>query len=678
VNSSEQDPIPLLVLTRHAERAEAINTLLRNQGVWSRIRSIDSFEALAEEEPSDWTILIWDPELDWNWASLPEDLQQKWEALPRLSLLEQSPGTWPGTDFISLDDAPKARQIIQQTAEFSRLKRDALQLRYTNEEGERAHRLLAETLETPLAFIQEGLHLYANPAYLTLFGLDSPESRSFLDLFPAGERTRIKQALKKCSQASVSRPVEFEVQQRGGPLQLVIRPLSWAGEPAILILARRPDSPPPQTPPPEAVPDPKPAPVPQPQESGSMEGLVTNTDFTARVQEHLEAALPKRSEQAIGVIQLRDLPRLLNEHGTAMIGSLLDEIERHSRAISRPGDLVTRFGWTLCYWLERPAGENMEQWAEQLHRAVDGKLYEAWNRSLVIGLVIGLSSRVRSSTLERLVQEATQASQGPQPVNRYLPTATASDPQDLATVIDHMIERKKLPLVRRTISSFTTGDSLIRFELRLGSSLLETCHCSSWPDFFRRVSEQGALAVLDQHLLDSALGYLLHPPQPEPFTLYLRLSGETLKNSDMARSIAERWPQQTPGRLALLFHERSIANQIKTAREWIGPLRAAGILIGLDEFGQSSYSGLMLNHFKPNLVRMPASRLLEADSPPEVEADDTPPAETAAPWLSVLRERKIPILATDVDRAQLLNDLLLHGVLLAQGSFFGEDLPIKP
>ncbi len=683
MNPSEQDAIPLLVLTRHAERAEAINTLLRNQGVWSRIRSIDGFEALAEEEPSDWMILIWDPELDWNWASLPEDLRQKWEALPHLSLMEQSPSTWPGADFISLDDAPKTRQIILQTAEFSRLKRDSLQLRYTNKEGERAHRLLAETLETPLAFIQEGLHLYANPAYLLLFGLDSPESRPFLDLFPPGERTRIKQALKKCAQASESRPVEVEVQQQGSPLLLVVRPLSWAGEPAILILARRrPESLPPQPPPPPATPDQKPAPPPQPREPGSTEGLVTNADFTARIQEHLEAALPKRSEQAIGIIQLRDLSILLNEHGPAMIGSLLDEIERNSRAFSRPGDLVTRFGWSLCYWLERSAGENMEQWAEHLHRAVDGQLYEALNHSLVIGIVIGVSSRVRSSTLERLIHEATQASQGPQPVNRYIPTATASDPEDLAAVIDHMIERKKLPLVRRTISSFTTGDSLTRFELRLGPSLLKTCHRTSWSDFFQQVSAQGALSVLDQYLLESALGYLLHPPQPEPFTLYLRLSGETLKNPGLARSIAERWPQKTPGRLALLFHERSIANQIKTAREWIGPLRAAGILIGLDEFGQSSYSGLMLNHFKPHLVRMPASRLLEADSPPEAEADETPPGETppetTAPWLSVLRERKIPILATDVDRAQLLNDLLLHGVLLAQGSFFGEDLPFEP
>jgi PAS domain S-box-containing protein len=677
VTLSEQDPLPLLVLTRHAERGEAINTLLRNQGVWSRIRCIDGFEALAEEEPSDWTILIWDPELDWDWASLPEDLRQKWEALPRLSLVEQSPGTWPGTDFISLDDVPKTRQIILQTAELSRLKRDALHLRYTNEEGERAHRLLAETLETPVAFIQEGLHLYANPAYLGLFGLDNPESRSFLDLFPPGERTRIKQALKKCVQANESHPVEVEVQQQGSPLLLVVRPLSWRGEPAILILARQRPEPAPQESPSAKAPTPSaPAPEPQPRELVNPEGLVANTDFAARVQEHLEAALPKRSEQAISVVQLRDPVTLLNEHGPAMIGNLLDEIERVSRAFSRPGDLVTRFGWSLCYWLERPAEGNVEQWAENLQHAVDGQLYEAMNHSLVIGIVIGISSRVRSSTLDRLLHEATQASQGSKPVNRYIPTAAGSDPEDLATVIDHMIERKKLPLVRRTVSSFTTGDSLNRFELRLGPGLLGTCHCSSWSDFFRRVSEQGALSVLDQYLLETALGYFLHPLRPEPFALYLRLSGETLKNPEVARSIAEHWPQKTSGRLILLFHERSIANQIKTARDWIGPLRAAGILIGLDEFGQSSYSGLMINHFKPHLVRMPATRLLEASSPPEAAPDETP-TDSPAPWLSVLRERKIPILATDVDRPQLLNELLAHGVLLAEGTFFGEDMPFE-
>ncbi len=667
MSTSDQDPISLLVITQYPERGEEVNTLLRNQGVWSRIRSIAALENLAEEDPSNWMILFWDSELEWNWSSVPEDLRQKWEDLPRLTLFEKSPDTWPGSDFISLDDPPKTRQVILQTVGFYGLKRDALQLRYAHEEDERAHHLLADTLETPIAYIQEGLHLYANPAYLAFFGLDRADSRPFLDLFPPGERPRIKQGLKKCAQTSESRPVEMEVQKQGSPpvpLLLAARPTGWRGEPAILILAQ-----------------PRPVPVETlaalPPESMNPEGVLDNTDFSVRIQEHLEAALPKRSEQAIAIVRLRDLDRLLKDHGAAMIGSLLDEIERQSRPFSKPGDLVTRFGWTLCYWLERPAEGNMKLWAENLHQAVEGHLYEAFNQSLVIGITVGVSSRVRNSTLSRLIREATEASQGPEPVNRYMPTAGAVGPEDLAPLIDHLIASKSLPLVTRVVNSFTTSDPLTHFELRLSQDLLRTCHRASWPEFFQQASAQGALAVLDEYLIETALHCLLHPPQPGPFLLYLRLSGGTLGKPALATSITEHWPQKSPGRLALLFRERAIANQIRTAREWVGPLRAAGILIGLDEFGQSRSSGLILNHFKPHFVRMPATRVLEAGSKPEA-ADAATPAEAPAPWLPILLERKISILATDVDRAQLLNELLSRGVQLAQGPFFGEDASFTP
>lgn len=98
---------------------------------------------------------------------------------------------------------------------------------------ERRYRALVDHAREPIAYCHDGLHVDANPAYLTLFGYDDPEQLKLvpvLDLVAKHERDRLKALLRR---PPSGRAEEFTALRCDGtaiPTELTLLPIEIDGQ----------------------------------------------------------------------------------------------------------------------------------------------------------------------------------------------------------------------------------------------------------------------------------------------------------------------------------------------------------------------------------------------------------------------------------------------------------------
>ncbi|EQD34339.1 Diguanylate phosphodiesterase, predicted domain protein [mine drainage metagenome] len=670
MNSGDLETRPFLIFSRQTELGEAINTLLRNHGILSEIRYVESAKGLAEETPLDWSLLLWDPEADLSWPKLPAELRERWNEVPRITLFAKTPSAPPEGVWISLDDPDRTRQTLEREHRLSRLARERGRLLFEIDEVNRNTRLVFGALETAVAFIQDGLYLYANRAYLASFGLETYEGGSFLEAFQAQDRGRVKQVLKTVLHSAEQETRELEAIPQGQDraVRLALRATTFGSEPAIFIM-RHPDA--------RTVAAQPSAQVPAPTAPPTLPGILEPADFLVHLEELLQASRPKRSEQAVLIACIDNLSALIEQYGPFTIHAAWTLVERKVIPNLAPTDFCTRLGWELCFWIERPRNGSLEKWAQDIQTSVSNQIYEVLGKSILLGIKVGISERISRSNTRSLVREAQLAASGTQPVNWYQPsTLSADQSDDIASALARMNERKTLPIVTRQILSLIGGDSRPRFELRLSQNLLRTYRLNSWEEFFRLAHESDSLAGLETLLIETAIGFLSRPETPKGCAIYLRLSGLVLMTPETQAWLARILTQKFGGKLVFLFQEKTVAEQLKKTQEWIARFKPAGIQIGLDGFGESAHSAILLNHVRPDLVRIPVTHLVSPEDPDAAETDAPPAPPEQTRILAPLKAHGIEILATGVDRARLMTSLLNLGITFVQGPFVGEDTPL--
>ncbi len=674
MSTNDLETWPFLVFSRGTEVGEAINALLRNRGILSEIRYINSSKALAQESPGDWSLLLWDPEEELTWSELPLELRERWSLVPCISMFAKAPADPPQGIWISLDEPERTRQTLEREHRLSRLTRERTRLLFEIDEINRNTRLVFDTLETAAAFIQDGLYLYANRAYLESFGLKTWEGGSFLEAIAAPDRARVKQALKAVLQSAEQKIHDLKAIPMGGDsaVKLSLRATTFGSEPAILVIRHPPEIRVPAPPPPTESPRPLPQPVTIP--TG---GVLDPVDFLARIEEQLEATRPKHSEQAMVVACIENPSSLIEEHGPFIIHAACGLVERKIAPLLAPTDLCTRVGWELCFWIERPRDGTLENWVKDIQASTSNQIYDVLGKSILLNLKFGISERISRSSPRALTREAKEAATGPNPVNRYQPdNLSGNRSDDIASALARMIERKTLPLVARPIQSLSGKDNRTRLELRLNPSLLKTYRLNGWADFFTLAFDSDNLAGLEMLLIEMALGFPNRHGTAQETTLFLRLSGLALVTPEAQARLVGSLPKISGFKLVFLFDERSVAGQLRKTQEWIARFKPAGIQIGLDGFGESAHSAILLNHVRPDLVRIPVTHLVTPDDPDRAETEAPPPPPAHTRLLGPLKSHGVEILASGVDQARLMTPLLNLGISLVQGPLVGEDAPL--
>ncbi len=254
---SQSETIRLLILNNSRAEAERLISMLHASGHPCRAQHVESEETLVKllQEQS-WDLLIAND----HTSNLPP--QQAVKQIRRLSkdvpvILQQEDLEDPAAriegmrlgavDVVELDDDQHLLLVIER--ELSN--RENRQARRTADrrfrESERRSQQLLDSSRDAIAYVQDGLYLYANESFAELFGYadrDDIEAMPIMDMVSDQDQVKLKNFLKdltfKGDDAESSNLSFMGVTQNGEekPIKLEVALVTYDEEPCLQFLAR--------------------------------------------------------------------------------------------------------------------------------------------------------------------------------------------------------------------------------------------------------------------------------------------------------------------------------------------------------------------------------------------------------------------------------------------------------
>jgi diguanylate cyclase (GGDEF)-like protein len=248
--------VNLLVTDRSPEAAEHINSLLRNSGIKIHVIHAGTSTEVKRSLDQDLPVLILYADADENDAPLSE-----------VSELATAFNV-PVAVYARMDDADRLAGLLEKTACFvinaerEDLLTHSVNRLIVNAENERGHvtrqqhleelehryNLLLDSSRDAIAYIHEGLHVYANRAYLEALRVQDESELaglSLLEMFDAAE-TDLKSLLKGFAKGQFpSEPLDVKVSRPDGSefeVCLVFSPARYDGEECTQMMMQRKDA----------------------------------------------------------------------------------------------------------------------------------------------------------------------------------------------------------------------------------------------------------------------------------------------------------------------------------------------------------------------------------------------------------------------------------------------------
>ncbi|WP_221800785.1 EAL domain-containing protein [Oceanobacter mangrovi] len=212
--SSPEDTLHLLILMESRNEAEGIVSLLRNSGSATRVHFITSLEDFSEQlEAKSWDLLIAEEQANGlEVSTLQHQINRFNKDLPLILINRE-------VDLIAMETALKRGACtmvpigennllvlaIQREITHLRTRREKRSLEVRLRDAEKRAQALLESSRDAVAYAQDGMHLFANAAYLQMFGfasVDELEGMPLLDMVDSSGQNDFKQFFKKYLAAS--------------------------------------------------------------------------------------------------------------------------------------------------------------------------------------------------------------------------------------------------------------------------------------------------------------------------------------------------------------------------------------------------------------------------------------------------------------------------------------------
>lgn len=201
----------LLVIDSSPDHAQVINSFLRNSGVAVRVvnaNGLDELEAVLTEKTPFLILIGRDLPATMKISQILQTAEQ--HSTPVVmqfkpedtANIEAAIATHPLL-IINAEENDQLMQVVKQHMSGGKTIREYDELLQKQEELQHRYNLLLDSARDSIAYIHEGLHVYANRAYLDLLQvktLDEIEGLSLLELMTPEEEVDLKQILRDLNQ----------------------------------------------------------------------------------------------------------------------------------------------------------------------------------------------------------------------------------------------------------------------------------------------------------------------------------------------------------------------------------------------------------------------------------------------------------------------------------------------
>ena len=618
----------LMIVDDSVEDAEAIVSALRNAGIAVRpLRPADAAELSAMLAAQTIDLVLADQQS----TALPLDevlqlVRGSGKDLPVVAVADRvdeailTQALAAGVRGIALRHKPQ--QLLGAVrAEWADLdaRRSLRRLEAQVRETERRCDALIESSRDPIAYVHEGMHIRANPAYLEMFGFESfedIEGMSLLDLVGPQHVDPFKQLLKSLSKGEAP-PPRYELQARdiegnAFPAVMEFTQALYEGEPCLQVVLRRQEA------------DPELArEVEELRQRDQVTGLLNRPTFLHALEDAVAGAAQNQGQHGLLLLEPDHYQRLLQDIGLDAADDILAALAERLRgvldgALADGTAVAARFGEHSLAVLVRGDHLATVALAERLLQAFASHVFEIGPRSASITASIGgvqIGEKIASVTqVLAKANHGVQSSIGvggnrfeifdPSAVDRAEEERIKAWVGRLRDALDH--DRFLLyyqPVISLQGETGATYETYIRMDAGGGEMVPPL-------SFLQIAEEHGLLWEIDRWVVGhaiSVIGNRLRADQPT--TLLVKITQASIIDDSLSRFIGEQLAAHNVSgeHLVLQLPEAKVFTNLRAAQEFAAAVARHGCRVGLEQFGVGLDSFQLLSHFDPAFLKLDRS-----------------------------------------------------------------------
>jgi multidomain signaling protein FimX len=545
-------------------------------------------------------------------------------------------------------------------------------------EAEQRCRLLLASSEAAIAYVHEGMHIFANAGYLELFAfsdVDDLLGLPLMDLISEEGTDAVKQELKRFRLDGAERTFPFAGRSTNGDTvagTMTLAQAEYEGEPCLQVTVRTAE--------PTAAP---PAPASEQHTNGSArhDSPAADVGVSAFLSAANGLADSTHAHRAILVAQIDGFAKLQETAGLrraeALSSQIFSLLAQHLAGQPCLHLSAHQFALIGC---DGQRADVLAQ-SEAIRKAVEAALFEVDGRTLPATISIGGaeldsdSNEAAESLLEAALDAAFAAAAraeaaGGNRVDVLTKEIAREEPDSEAAKIlaqiNDAIDNQRFLLLFQPIISLR-GDSDEHYEVFLRMLDRDGGHIAP-SEFLRTAIEHGVAGKLDRWVILQSIKMLsAHRAKGHSTRLTINLTANSASDPEFLQWLgvaikAARLPSD-----AVIFQitERDAAGQVRQTREFIAGLRAMHCRTALSRFGLADDPMELLGHLPVDFVKLDGSLV------DEVLADADQRQELTELIKSLQEIGKLTIIPM-VESAGVLSALWQAGANYIQGHYLQE------
>lgn len=620
------DIIRLMVIEESANDAEVILNSLRKARYPIRPRHIEDDEdlqnALTEQE---WDLIISVPQVgDLTVAQVCEMVNGAKQDIPVIVLVSKLEGKQmaellkAGARVVIPSGTDACLQaVVGKELESLAIRRHRKHLEQLYKESQKQNKMLLETSPDAIAYVQDGMHIYANPNYLKMFSYNSMEDLEgmpIMDLVALKDQAKFKDFMRDfmADEKDEERQIDLEglkSNNKGFGLTMEISHAIYDSERCLQIVMREDHSQ-------NQVLEIK---LKELSRKDQTTGLFNHVYFMELLEKALVKAMDTHTRSVLFYISLDNIATIKQTVGIGGLDPVIINIAKVLKSVCEGGILARFSEEVFTLLLTDKDKEYASELAEKICKALEVTVTEVGSKTAIttcsIGITVVFASAANAQDMLKDAHGACEvvANKGGNGFDFYKPVVPIDDPgelkvSDITKMIETAIEEHRLSLRFQPIVSLR-GDTQPIYEVFLRMVDAEGNQVPTGKLF--DAAEKANFSVkLDKWVLKEAVKTLGEQHKKgHKAHFFIKLSDQAVKDPDVLLTLRKLLKAAgVPGEsIVIELSESTAITQIKLAQAFLKQLQASECKSALEHFGTGLNSAATLKHLPVNYVKIDSS-----------------------------------------------------------------------
>jgi diguanylate cyclase (GGDEF)-like protein/PAS domain S-box-containing protein len=680
LSASSRDTLHLLLLTHKQNDAEDLVSLLRNSGRATRAHMVSSLEDFSKQiQDKTWDLVLAEPKAqDIDPKELFKKIKRLDKDLPVIILAEDVDPMQlefylklGACDVVPEDESNLLSMVIQRELTNLNSRRILRTTQVKLRDAEKRCQALLESSKDAITYIHDGMHIYANQAYLDLFGYDSVddlEGMPVMDMVASSDQENLKQSLKSFLMSGGNVDLKYnglKTDKTELPITMSLSSATYADESCTQIVIRA-----------KSNNSDLEAKLKEISSRDLLTGLYNKPYFMESLESAVDRAVLKGSVGAAMYINIDKYGKVKSQVGINNADTVLCSVANYLKSAINTEDTLARVGEDVFAWI-RPNinAEEALVAAEKFRDGIEHLVIDANSQTVTITASIGVALINDSCSnpldiLQRSHQaaDAVRHDEGHEKGNGiHLFVAQEAAPDNSENGIEKQVlaalKSGSFNLLFQPLINLK-GDEEEHYEtlLRMPQSDGEEVSAGDFLNGFT-ISEDLKRKIDRWVILHSTKLLSEHRQQNLKTRLFVNLSAASLMDKTLASwiGVALNAAKLDKNSVIFQFNEEDATKFLTQAQEFTANLKANNYACSLSRFGCSLKPFQTLKHLTLDYVKVDGSFTHELNKPESLAA--------LKEILAELHEQELKTIVPLVESASAVASLWQLGTHFIQGYY---------